>query len=549
MKKLKLLFLFLLISVSCFAQPYKITPQLQLKTVPFGVKSDSILAVDATGLVVKVPRSGFGGSQDLQSVLNIGKSWFDLSDSLHPQVVSFYDAAFQPTSMLLQGANSSFTLDDALGWNIVSGLNASVATDGSANAIAFSAQLPSGGDPRQLVFKLPNDKPRNSVDPLLTNGGLYILATTSDIAVPASFTASGIVNNTALQELGGVDKLINGVRVGQGAVFDLANTVLGITGLESVTTGSYNSALGYRALQKNTTGTSNTALGGLALQNVTTSGGNVAIGYSALNNLLTGTGFNTAIGSSALNAATTANQNVSIGSNSLLRLTTGTFNMALGNSSLQYLLTGTGNTAVGAAAGNGVTGSRNTSVGYLSNGFNTSSTGNDNITVGYQAGRLLTTGSSNILLETPMGNTISSGSNNIAIISGSKIAGVASGSNNTLIGGISGLSSADAGLVILASGTGAIAIRKEADNRLLAPTLTNALIVSGGSTSLITKAYADQMGSVINTTTTILSSATLNSTYPDAVSLRVHCMSIIGGGMVYEKSGTGWIQFPATTAP
>ena len=51
---------------------------------------------------------------------------------------------------------------------------------------------------------------------------------------PVSATQTGVVNNTSLQELGGVDKTINGVRIGVGNLLDpLAE----------------NTAVGYQALQ------------------------------------------------------------------------------------------------------------------------------------------------------------------------------------------------------------------------------------------------------------------------------------------------------------
>lgn len=49
---------------------------------------------------------------------------------------------------------------------------------------------------------------------------------------------------------------------------------------------------------------------------------------------------------------------------------------------------------------------------------------------------------------------------------------------------------------------------------------------------------------VTNTTTIILSSATLTSTYPTATKgFKVHCLSIVSGGLIYEKTATGWCQY------
>lgn len=50
-----------------------------------------------------------------------------------------------------------------------------------------------------------------------------------------------------------------------------------------------------------------------------------------------------------------------------------------------------------------------------------------------------------------------------------------------------------------------------------------------------------------NTTTIALSSSTLDLTYPDAkIGDKVHCLSITLGGIIYEKTSTGWCQYLAT---
>ena len=50
-----------------------------------------------------------------------------------------------------------------------------------------------------------------------------------------------------------------------------------------------------------------------------------------------------------------------------------------------------------------------------------------------------------------------------------------------------------------------------------------------------------------NTTTVVLSSATLSATYPTAVTgFKVHALDIIVGGRIYEKTSTGWCEYLAT---
>jgi nitrogen fixation protein len=51
-----------------------------------------------------------------------------------------------------------------------------------------------------------------------------------------------------------------------------------------------------------------------------------------------------------------------------------------------------------------------------------------------------------------------------------------------------------------------------------------------------------------NTTTTALSLATLNITYPTAIiGFRVHCISITAGKLIYERTSTGWVSYSITT--
>lgn len=66
-------------------------------------------------------------------------------------------------------------------------------------------------------------------------------------------------------------------------------------------------------------------------------------------------------------------------------------------------------------------------------------------------------------------------------------------------------------------------------------------------TCFVQKVYVDSnfvAKGVENTTTVVLNSATLDSTYPDATTgFRVYCASIIVGAMTYEKTPTGWLGF------
>ena len=132
--------------------------------------------------------------------------------------------------------------------------------------------------------------------------------------LPVSATQSGIVNNVALQELGGVDKTINGVRIGRGGNNNIKNLIFGDFALLKNTDGINNLALGASALRNNTTGGGNLALGFLSLFNNTTGSTNLAIGGAALINNTTGSN-NIVINTNVLNGdgITTGSGNVIIG--------------------------------------------------------------------------------------------------------------------------------------------------------------------------------------------------------------------------------------------
>ncbi|WP_163398146.1 hypothetical protein [Flavobacterium fluviatile] len=65
--------------------------------------------------------------------------------------------------------------------------------------------------------------------------------------------------------------------------------------------------------------------------------------------------------------------------------------------------------------------------------------------------------------------------------------------------------------------------------------------------SLVSKIYVDSR-TVINETTTALTASDLNTAYPTATTgFKVQCKSISAGGLIYEKSAAGWIQYAIVT--
>ena len=75
--------------------------------------------------------------------------------------------------------------------------------------------------------------------------------------------------------------------------------------------------------------------------------------------------------------------------------------------------------------------------------------------------------------------------------------------------------------------------------------VANAIVVGTNvSPTNLTDIAAKVSKGVDNATTIVLSSATLNSTYPTVTTgFKVYCTSIIAGAMTYEKTPTGWIGY------
>ena len=333
----------------------------------------------------------------------------------------------------------------------------------------------------------------NRITSLTTTGSGEATLVSNTLNIPTvgvvSATTSGIVNNTSLQELGGVDKTINGVRVGRGNISASAseNTAVGYQALQSVThatgfEGWYNSAFGDSALKGLTTGYANNAFGEWALIACTIGTFNTAVGGSTLSTLLSGT------------------QNVAIGVNALRYSIIGNKNTAVGTGAL-YRNTGSFNTAIGNLAGGGVT-----------------SSGSNNILIGFQAGSNISTGTNNLLIENITNPSITSGSFNI-ILNPKQKSGVTTGSYNTIIGAFDGtFPTGMANNVLLADGQGNIRFRTTETGLTTVPGQTNALIIADTTGKAIaTKEYVESIagGATNLTTSQTATNFTINSSTGD----------------------------------
>ncbi|PJJ08662.1 hypothetical protein CLU83_1948 [Flavobacterium sp. 1] len=369
--------------------------------------------------------------------------------------------------------------------------------------------------------------------------GTYTLATLDDIPtiVPSSATVSGIVNNTLLQELGGVDKTINGVRIGKGNSTGADNTVLGFNSQTVSTTAAENTSAGFESLRDVTTGGWNSAFGVASLRANTTATQNTAFGYATLRANTTGS-INSAFGSLALMSNTIGTQNLGMGAASLGANIDGNYNLAMGALAGRYITNSSMNTLVGAAAGGG-TGSnfnKNTAIGYLSQG-GPNNTGTNNITIGYESGYNITTGSYNIILGTFPSNpfNVSTGNYNTVInpVFGTTQA-VTTGSNNVVIGSAA-VSNNLTNSVVISDNNGAIALFKASNNTLTANTQTNALITSDTTgKAILTKEYlAARIGTAAPTSSA--DSGTAGE------------IRLASGYVYWYVAGTGWLRSAGAT--
>lgn len=223
-------------------------------------------------------------------------------------------------------------------------------------------------------------------------------------STPVSSSQSGIVDNTLLQELGGTDKLINGIRIGIGNNNIGYNQAFGAEALNAITTGDFNLGLGSFALSTTTSGEKNTGVGTFALYLNSTGNRNTAVGAYSM--------FGGGSGSS----------NTAVGQQSLQRITSGNRNTGMGDNALANALVSSDNTVFGNFAGNAIT------------------SGERNVIIGSSGGSSggITTGSNNLIIAPNNGI----------------ITGVTGGSGNVIIGKVTGLLGGSTNTVIFADGVG-----------------------------------------------------------------------------------------------
>lgn len=200
------------------------------------------------------------------------------------------------------------------------------------------------------------------------------------------------------------------------------NTFVGTNAGYSNLNGNYNAFFGVDSGYANTTGTGNAFFGTLAGRLNSTGSVNAFFGYYSGMQSTTGTR-NTFLGASSGRSSTTGSDNTYTGAYAGYANTTGN-----------------NNTMTGTSAGDGFNASNNSFFGFEAGRGNNSSTGWDNVFLGYRAGRATTSGSFNAFTGSDAGLSNTTGTYNT--FGGAQSGRVnTTGGYNTFLGRASGYNS------------------------------------------------------------------------------------------------------------
>lgn len=225
--------------------------------------------------------------------------------------------------------------------------------------------------------------------------------------------------------------------------FGITNLLLGSEG-PAITSAVSNVSVGLTALDSLTTGQKNCAIGEGCLAAITSGIQNVGIGFESANTATTG--FNlSALGHSALfNCGTAIHDCLGVGTNSLEGCT-GNYNVGVGSQSMTAGVSGQGNTGIG---------------GFTV--LNLLTSGSFNTCIGYNAAAFLVSGSNNVILGENAGNNYTGAETNNILLNH---AGVLGESTTTRIGtqgtqtaafmaGVTGMTVSNLNVVTIDSTTG-----------------------------------------------------------------------------------------------
>jgi hypothetical protein len=271
------------------------------------------------------------------------------------------------------------------------------------------------------------------------------------------------IGSSALTSLTtGYHNTLVGALSGQVATTAIGNTIMGYFAGNTLTTGSRNIifgnsadvgadsvsaiVIGNSAKNGTSSATDNILVGNNSGNLTMTQGDNIAIGSSTLASLTNGYR-HVLIGTRAGTSLTTATHNILVGYETGLNITQGFENVGIGSWTLEDHVSGSGNVAVGHDAMNrnatavdctavgrqalsrGFLGDRNTGVGSEAL---RQTEGNNNTSLGYQAGRNISTGTQNLALGQGSGLALTTGIQNVLVGAGTNCA--ATTTNSVVLG-------------------------------------------------------------------------------------------------------------------
>lgn len=215
---------------------------------------------------------------------------------------------------------------------------------------------------------------------------------------------------------------------------DAGNFIMGNTATAAEQS-SNNLGIGKEALKSLTTGYNNIGIGALSASKIKSGRGNIYIGGNA-GASSTSLSFNVGIGQDSVKSATSSGGNlVGVGYETLMSVRGGGSLTALGTSAGRTITTNSHGSFIGYRAGYYARGGASTFIGSEAGhgGSSTSSDGNFNTALGYQALRSFTSGQRNTAIGQTAGYSISSGQRN-TIVGSEAMYGLKTGSYNTAIG-------------------------------------------------------------------------------------------------------------------
>lgn len=205
------------------------------------------------------------------------------------------------------------------------------------------------------------------------------------------------------------EAVVDGINIGAGPGNQTSNTRVGRGAFNGTALGQHNVVIGNNAAPSATTPTNNVIIGSNAGISLTSSDNNVVIGKDAYRTATdgssnpsdpsynTGAHNNIAIGRSAMYSMFDGRNNFAAGTFSMFAATNGNFNIGLGTHSLNDFISGDGNTAIGESSlYKNTRGYYNTALG-TSAGYNSSSTSERNVYLGFSSGPLTPTTENNKL--------------------------------------------------------------------------------------------------------------------------------------------------------